>query len=525
MAFRADQIKWTLATAVMLGCILAMYLGLQIAHSNYITGVYIAAIAGLVAYVGHFQRYTWQIALLICYIGLQYRPFGFDFGPTEVTCGLAILLVLLTWWQKRDLKKVGVLKLRRFSVLRFLLLLWIVYVLIHMWYNIHDPFRPSEFLLKNALKTYFAGLMPLAMLWYFSGNPTAIRVGGNITRTLAALLLIGVSVNLGITLFGIFTHHNIADPNLTYSQTILIPGLNAYDNPYMLRTLGPTVVLFGAIALRSVNNPTGVSRGLAVMLVLLGCIGSLISGGRAAAVTSVCFVLAMLLLTRQIRVFMMILMVSGLLVLFANLFSGWINREAPVAIARPLQWVMISKGSEAEASIESSSLWRRELFNRSIGEWRSDPRIFWFGRATYGFSVSDLVAPEVSGTWEAFMESSLRRGATHNLLTDLLVTYGLIGCLLYYSLVLIIIYFLWGVYRSSNLSFDLKPLALFCLITFAAYPVSATLGGGVYTAESMWLLILLIVALYRSGTQMDGSASRPSASTERLQDRMPQFVK
>jgi len=123
------------------------------------------------------------------------------------------------------------------------------------------------------------------------------------------------------------------------------------------------------------------------------------------------------------------------------------------------------------------------------------------------------------------MESSLRRGATHNLLTDLLVTYGLIGCLLYYSVALATIYFLWAVFRSSDLSYTLRPLAVFCLITFVAYPVSATVGGGVYTAEDMWLLILLIAALYRSRSESNDSARGVVDSTERLQGRMPQFVK
>lgn len=525
MTFHTDQIRLALLAATMLGCVLAAYLGLQIAQESYITGVYIAAIIGLFVYVSQLQKYTWQIALLICYVGLQYRPFGFDFGPTEVTCGLAALLILVTWWQKRGIKKTGVLKLRRFSALRFLLLLWVVYVLIHMWYNIHSPLRPGEFLLKNALKTYFAGLMPLAMLLYFSGNPSAIRVKGNVTRTLVILLLIGVSVNLAITLAGIVMHRNMAYPDVRSGQFFLIPVLNAYDNPYMLRTLGPTAVLFGAIALRSANYPTGVSRGLSGLLVSLGGVGSLVSGGRAAAVTSICFVLLMLLITKQIRAFLLILMFSGLIVLFANLFSGWINHNAPVAVARPLQWVMVHKNAEAEDSIESSSLWRQELFDKAIREWRSDPRIFWFGRATYGFGVSDFVATEVSGGWEAVMESSLRRGATHNLLTDLLVTYGLIGCILYYSVMAIIIYCVWAVYRSSNVVGNLRPLALFCVIRFVAYPVVATVGGGVYTAEDIWLLVLLIATLNRVDLDRKDSVDPVVNSTGSSRARVPQFAR
>src|SRR5437588_5962862 len=350
MSIRADQIRWPIVIAMILGCVLAVYLGLQIGEENYTAGLYIVSILCLIVYVGYLQRYTWQIALLICYIGFFYRPFGFDFGPTEVTCSLAVLLVLVTWWQKPHLRKAGLLKHRRFRAVRFLLLLWIVYVLIHMWYNIHNPFRPAEFALKNALKTYFGGLMPIAMLWYFSGNPTSIRVKRNVTRTLIILLLLGLIVNLAIAVFGILMHHNVTDPDVRYIQTYLIPGLNAFENPYMLRSLGPLAVLFGAVTLRFDKGKSGAVRGLAFLLLLLGVIGSLISGGRAAAVTAICLVLVMCLLTRQVRGFFVVLMLSGLFVLFANLFSDWINHRTPVAIARPLQWVMFTKSTVAEGS-------------------------------------------------------------------------------------------------------------------------------------------------------------------------------
>src|SRR4029077_7324226 len=106
------------------------------------------------------------------------------------------------------------LKHGSFSLLRGFLLLWVVYVAIHMWYNIYSPLRPAEFALKNALKTYFEALMPIALLWYFSGKPTGIRIRGNITRTLAILLLVGVIFNIAITCYGILTHHNVVDPEV-----------------------------------------------------------------------------------------------------------------------------------------------------------------------------------------------------------------------------------------------------------------------------------------------------------------------
>jgi len=208
----------------------------------------------------------------------------------------------------------------------------------------------------------------------------------------------------------------------------------------------------------------------------------------------------------------LILTVAALtIVLLVNLFSPWVNEEAPPTVSRALQWAMLTKNDVMAESIRSSSLWRKELFQRAIDEWLSDPRIFWFGRATYGFGVNDFVAAHVSGSWNATLESSLRRGATHNLLTDLLVTYGLVGCILYYCLVLTIVAFLWRVFRANNAPMPTKSLGLFCLVSSVAYILGASLGGGYYPIESTWLLILLIAVLYKCQPQTTTAAQTASA--------------
>lgn len=526
MNLRVEQINWHLLGATIGGFVLATFLGVTIASNDYVTLIYVATFLGIVAYVAYFQKYTWHIALLLCYLGLFFWPTGFRFGATELTLGLGVLLAITTGWQKRPLGKIGILRHGSFTFLRSLLLLWIVYVAVHMWYNIHNPFRPSEFALKNALKTYFTELMPIALLWYFSGNPTGIRIKGNITRTLTILLLLGVTFNLAITCYGILTHHNVVDPDVEtrYLPAFLIPGLNAFENPYTLRALGPAAVLFSAITLCLSRYSTGVSRRLSIFLLLVGSLGCLLSGGRSAVTTAVLLVLTMLLLRKRVLASAYIVMVAGFLVVAANLSSNWVNREAPIAIARPLQWIMLSKNKVASGSIESSTQWREELLKMAIAEWRSDPRIFWFGRATYGYGVSDYVAMQVSGGWEAAMQSSLRRGATHNLLSDLLVTYGLIGCILYYCMILATIGFLWIVYRSRSVPTTLEPLSLFCLITFASYPVIASVAGGFYSAENMWLLIVLIAALYHYDPPWKASRERVAHSTEPLPSRVTPSV-
>jgi hypothetical protein len=507
MNVRLEQTNWTIVGTILSAFLMAILLGVAIGTRDsailttdlhdYWVPLFILLIIALISYVVFLQHYTWQLALLICYLGLLFRPLGFDVGPIEFTCGLGGMLGLLTAWQRRSQPQRGLLKNQRFALIKLLLLVWIVYAGAHMMYNISYPFKPADFALKNALKSYVATLGPPILLLYFATHPGSLRVKGNITRTLALLLLVGLVLNLAITTYGIVTHHNLADPDaIDYMPSLWISGINARENPYMLRTLAPAAILFGTTALSLGRTTSGVSRKLSFILILLGSVGCLLSGGRAAVTTSIILVLVTLLLGKRFRAFCAVLALAGSIILFVNVFSGSINREAPVPLLRPLQWVMINKNDAASNSIDSSTRWREELFQMAIEEWRSDPRIFWFGRATYGFGVSDSFAYRVSGGFRAGQESSLRRGATHNLVTDLLVTYGLVGCVLYYCLILAIIRFLWFVYRSRNAPTVVQPLALFCLITYVSYILIASVGGGTFLPDTIWLLILLITTLH-----------------------------
>jgi hypothetical protein len=38
---------------------------------------------------------------------------------------------------------------------------------------------------------------------------------------------------------------------------------------------------------------------------------------------------------------------------------------------------------------------------------------------------------------------------------------------------------------------------MLCLMTYAAYPVTASVAGGLYLAEYIWPVIILIAALYK----------------------------
>ena len=359
---------------------------------------------------------------------------------------------------------------------------WLLYVALHFAFNVNVPYAPSEFALNNAVKSYFVVSAPLVMLLLFIKSPVSLIVRRDFFWTTALLCLFALSCNVAIRLYELSGH-------LFY-----IPHLNALADLYILRTLGPLAVTTGLVGLTSPGGTRSLTR-IAVFsaLVVGGVVGSVISGGRASVTIAFLSICAVFVIKRQIVAVFVVAVIGIIGAAIANLSADYINNRANLYVQRSLQWVLIHKKGEAIVSIESSTDWRRELITRALDEWRSDSRIFWTGRATYGFGVADEQAIFVAGGWEAVMQSALRRGVTHNLISDLLVTYGLIGMILYFVLLLAIARFLWSLYRHrSALSTAASNLVLVTMISSASWFVSSVLGGNYYPTELIWFIVILM---------------------------------
>ena len=110
MNTRTEQPHLKLVTVVIVVLVIAILLGIVIGSHDYFmlttdlhdywTLIFVVLFVALILYVAFLQHFTWEIALLICYLGILFRPLGFDVGPTEVTCGLGGLLAVMTSWRK-----------------------------------------------------------------------------------------------------------------------------------------------------------------------------------------------------------------------------------------------------------------------------------------------------------------------------------------------------------------------------------------------------------------------------------------
>jgi hypothetical protein len=495
------QANFMLVGALVMGMVLAVFLGTVIGNSEVKPLLYIGSGVMAILFAVSLHRYVWQIALFLLYLGFSFRPTSFSFGAVELACGLGVSVMALFIWQRKAFQRPAILESSAFRFAERALFVWLLYVALHFVFNVKVPHRPAEFVMGNAVKSYFALTAPLLLLFYFGRSPAGITARGDFFWTIARIALLGILLNVGIRFYELA------------GGMLFIPVLNGSPSVYALRGLAPLAMLMGTVGL---TDPSRVRlsfsrRVVFLMLVSFGTIGAVFSGGRATLVFGFGMILGVLFFRRKIVALSAVAMVGVVGFAVANLSADWVNTKANPYVQRSLQWVLLEKNWETVRSLESSTDWRRELARRAIAEWRSEPRIFWTGRATYGFGAADETALLISGGFEALIQTSLRRGATHNLLTDLLVTYGLIGCLLYLTVYVALIRFAWKVYRTRGLSPPAVNLALVCLIGSLLGLFYGLVGGGSYPADQIWFLIVLIGAFY-SGKGLEKPSQLPSAA-------------
>jgi O-antigen ligase len=478
-----------IATGV--GLVFAATVGILIGTGDFRTIGFIGALLFAVLFVLHLYRYFWQMSLFLILFNFIYRPFGFAFGGLELSVAAGTAVLAMFVWRKRVTPKSDIPAAQSLALVEFIVAAWLLYSVLHFAHTLRDPFSPADFSLGNVAKTYFGYSAPLFLFLCFSRAPGAVDTGPHFFTTISRICLVALLINCALRLYQIRSG----------TEFLYIPWIEAIDNRYTLRTVGPLAALLGAVGLtrhRWGEHSVG-ARAMFCVLIVGGVAGSVVSGGRASLVMSICFIAATLFLRRKFFLLFIALILAASGIGFANLFASEINTGAHPMVQRSLQWVLLEKGNEASHSIESSSRWRAELADRAFDEWRSHPRIFWFGRATYSYTSDDETAIFMLGGYEAIMQSALRRGATHNLITDLLITFGLIGCVIYLLMYFAIILYLWQLHRSRNLNEEAGNLGLVSFVAVMVTLLSGLVAGSSLAPELAWFIIILTVAV-RSGT-------------------------
>lgn len=483
-----------------IGCTLGLAIGLGMwaGSGDFNKLKYVMAGIALTAFVLFFLRLTWVIGLLICFCSFMQVGFGFTIGELEMSLVLAAVVFAATWWRKERVDRPPVLDQWSYSLFQTLVILWLAYVAGHTLFNIYAPYRPADYALKNLLKTVEAWVGPFLLMLYLGNRSGQIIVKRNFPKTVAWCLLIGLAVNLAIRLYEFFTGTFNSDAgdatDLSGADNILvIPGLELTPNVYALRAIPMTSMLFCGAMLTTqwFKRQTHGTRRVFYFVMFLSVVGAAMSGGRATLAFVLVLFLVLLTVTRRIGLLMLAVGASALLIAGVNMMPSLV-KKTPDWVRRSLNVVLIDKDEEMVGRIQDSTDWRYRLFQRAIDEWRSDPRIFWFGRATYAYGLDDFIAVSVAGEQDATIESSLRRGATHNMISDLLVVFGLVGLVLYFCLYFAVLFFLWKLYRSPQIDELAKALALVLFISLAFNFAYGVLGGANFPTDMAWFYVMLI---------------------------------
>src|SRR5271166_6630822 len=486
-------VRWVV---VLVGLAMAIIVGVAIGSHDILLGLGPVLVGGTIVYLLIVRKLTWQIALLFCFLDFYFQPIGFRFGALELGCMLGYALVIAHIWQKRADTTHPFFRTNAFRFFRLTLSLWIIYAGMRFGWNHVEPFLPGEYAFSNALKAEFWVTALLVLMWLLSFRPRDITLKPSYNQVIVLLLLVGLLVNIVIRLVGIKEGIFADDISAQdVGSVISVPILNMNERLYALRFVGPLSSLAGTVYLTSSQKyarPSWMCPA-ALILTIGGVFGGGISGGRFGVLVAAGFCLLVLVIRRKF--FGVVLTVPMAVVGFCvlNLFSGEIIANPSLAVVqRSFAWAMMDQAQRAEDSINSSTRWRQALFYRAIDEWKSNPIIFWFGRGTYKYTDDDRLAIKLD-PFENSIDVSLRRAATHNLITDLLIMYGLAGLLLYMAVCAALIRLCWKFATDPQIPTDSKDLGLICAID-SWYALIYGLSAGGFIPDSLGWFVILIFA-------------------------------
>lgn len=498
----SDDNRIKIILVIVAGVIFAPILGTMLAQGEFFQlTVMLASLLGVI-YVALLSG-SWPLwAWLYASIGFMLRPAGFAMGALEVCSLLAGLYIVATIWQKpQTIRSQGRIAFKPFGVA---FIIFTLYLGLHALYNHAYPFNNETLSIQNSAKTYFAMWAGFFLAWVGTQKPELVRLPKNIFLWFGLILVFGVTLNTILRLYGIVVLHVDApselSPSLSSSTAIFIPVLNATENVFVLRSLGPISVLFAMTVLTSSVASAASFRVKVISwyLLLMGIAACLLSAGRATLLTGIILAAGVLLLRGRVAAVIAVPIVAIPLIFATKMTYDYDSRLVPASVQRALAILPFMDMKEAAGSIEGSSNWRNELFTLSINDWLQEPRTITTGRGGYAWTDADTFAMD-QDTYTGLMISALRRGATHNLFTDLVVTIGIIGFLLYcitYATLL------WGVSRIRKLVDRTSDVYDWSLMAQLYLPVTfliALLGGGFFTDFSgLFIAICIFLCSHRN---------------------------
>ena len=488
------------AFAVIAACILvAIYTGGLIVDNNIGDLLYIV-IGAVIIYL----TVTSQNWLQYCFIAISFgfiaTPLGFKIGAFELS-GLFIACFLLKHaWIHGSL---GIPNSLKFGyTLIYSTSILVLYLTFHTIFNILYPYNGETIHLSNILKTITQIASPFIIIAFSLISFNKTKLPENLYRFICIILILAMVSNIIIQIYSMlyfdFTLFEEDEKSLdqsTEKSGFSIPFINITNNIYQLRVLAPIGVALSLMILlaKNTNNTLKGTTFYAKILLIISFISAIFSGGRATIILSTLFALLILVKRQLFSRALFIIFALFIILVCIKILNDTNSKIIPQSVQRALAPLSFLGFEKASDSINSSTNWRNELRDLSYKDWLQSTRTFLFGRSVYAFTETDVIL-QIKEGYYGTMTVSLRRGATHNLVTDLLVPFGLVGLSLYalcvFSIFRKIIYIRDVFSKKSHIVADLSNLLIMLI---PVYIFMGVLGGVGFSFELGCLMAFMLV--------------------------------
>jgi hypothetical protein len=479
-------------------------MGASVGEGNYLPLIALIGFGAFLFFISGGSRFTFHALVFFVLLGGSFLV-GFRVSPTEQFLLLSAMLFVISWWrQPPPLSFPAEIPVGSFRFVQTMLLVWTIFVLLHglLHITVYDEG------LKNIAKSYIATSAPYFILLFFSIRPTTLKLPKDYAKIFVLILFIVLVFSVGIRAYQTFfgsTATSLNPGETDMAEAFTLPMIRFEESVYALRAIAPISMLWGILILTS--KQAGFQslfwRFLGLQITFIATLGSLFSGGRASLVLGLAFITIALFLRKQRASLFVGICAAALIIVTANVFSDFVNYRAPAQISRTLQWVLLEKNEAVAAAIEGSSSWRLELARKAIEEWRSDFKTMIIGWGFRGISDSDMAVAGIAGASYSRVDDdfahyiSIKRVATHNLFTDLLVAFGVIGAIFYYTLLLSFMVFTAKVYARMSPTSPHKDFTLATMSLVWGSAIVANFAGSFLSPVVLLYLLILICALFQ----------------------------
>ena len=476
----------------------ALVLGSNVAAGDYESLSTYAIIAVVAYFITHGWKNVWWFTAALAFSGFVFNH-GFVFDAGHLFILMLVLASMISVMNRSLAPQSQIINRSGGNMAGFFVGVLLVYGGCHFVFNLAHPYSPQEYSVKTASKAYFEAFASMVGFFWLVKGPYAFRLGPKWSTRFIVILGLAVLINTAargsLFLQGFQAADGLSSNELD-QYFLHVPVINMQAGVYTLRQLCP---LAGVIIAMMVSSSQWLKTGRVKMnvflLIVMGSllIGTVFSGGRVTLPFTL-FLIGLVALVRQkIGLVVGAGMLGLLAIIFVNLFSGFINDKAPIYISRSLQYVMIEKG-DAYRGISGSQRVRNLAFSEGIDIWKSDPRILISGRSVFEINHEEALFIVQTLGDHGFVINAVKSGRTHNLISDLLLQYGLVGFVFYILAYCSVIIFYIRLYRNFPHELQLEKSLCGAVAMYLPFIFVYQLAGG----QFMPIIAALAVGILRA---------------------------